>query len=405
MVAPGSFYLISWAWQIFGTSYYVAKIMGITSILLTSVAIYFISRLLSNKDNVFSFVAPLVFCLASAFWATISYHTFNAALLAWATYFFLKAISNNSLHSMAISGLFTGISILILQHVGVAFFFAALFFFLTSYDKENKYFWIKGAVIYSSFSLIPLAVLFHWPIQVILDSLIFFPKLKFIKGNSTSFTPLIFTAWIVILHFIELRNGITKEIKFIFITQIALLATTLVRPDIGNTTIVMFPVLSMTAITYATIAKSPKTILTRYTYVATTIIALTIPATLAILSLMSTVPFYDVFKADAKPLMQYIKENCNSFYAGPFIPGLYFEARSVNPIFYSALITSMNTKEQFMRASIDLQKSKPSCAITDYRLVEKFHYDLNNPIDKFIQNNYTIGYEFYGTTVYRLNHE
>jgi hypothetical protein len=118
---------------------------------------------------------------------------------------------------------------------------------------------------------------------------------------------------------------------------------------------------------------------------------------------MSTVPFYNFFKDDAKPLMQYIKENCKTLYAGPFLPGLYFETRSVNPIFYSALITSMNTEEQFMRASLELQKSKPSCAITYYAMVEKFHYNLNNPIDKFIKNNYEISYEWGDVNVYRLN--
>jgi hypothetical protein len=405
MVAPGSFYLISWAWQIFGTSYYVAKIMGIASILLTSVAIYCISRLLANKDNLFSFVAPLVYCLASASWATISYHTFNIAFLAWATFFFLKALSNKSWCNLAISGILTGLSILILQHKGIAFFLAALFFFLISYDQKNKYFWIKSSAIYVLFSLIPLAILFNWPIPIIINSLLFFPIVKYIKGNLTSFTPLIFSAWLVTLYFLKLQHDLTKQFKFLFIVQIALLATALQRTDVAHTMIVMFPVLSMTSIVYEKMLSFPMSKLTRYAYIASTTIAITIPTSLAIFSLIETPLFYDAVNADAKPLMQYVKSNCPTFYAGPFLPGLYFEARSDNPIFYSALITSMNTEQQFMRASIDLQKRKPNCAITYYLMVEKFNYDLNNPIDKFIQNNYLIGYEWHGVKVYRLNNK
>lgn len=401
-VTPGSFYLVSWVWHVFWPDYHLAKMLGAVSILFTAVAIYYTSRLVVSKDHAFSYIAPVLYCLASVAWPTINYNTFNVVFLAWATYFCVRAVSTDSLPSIAAAGLFTGLSALFLQHKGIALFLAVLLFLLFSYSRDKKPFWIKGTALYVLFFLIPLMALLKWPTSILYEYQISFPLLHYSEVNRVSFVPFIVAIFYVVLLFIMLRDGLTRGMKLIFTVQVALLATSLQRTDLCHTLIVLFPILSLAAVAHAKTEKLQLSILIRYIYGGAAILAVLFVSLLATASLIVFPPFYDQTKGEALPLMQYIKNNCESFYAGPFLPGFYFEARRLNPTSYSGLLTKLNTVQQFARARAELQATRPRCAITNYAMVEKFSYDRNNPVDEFIRLNYEVAYAWGNFHVYRL---
>ena len=402
IATPGSFYLVSWIWHLLWPDYYLAKMLGAASNLFTAVAIYLTSRLVVSKDNTFSYIAPILYCLASVAWPTISYHTFNVAFLAWATYFCVRAVSTESLRNIAVAGLLTGFSALFLQHKGAAFFLAVLLFLLFSYSCDKKTFWIKGTALYVLFFLAPLTVLFKWPASILYEDLFNFPRLHYVEVNRVSFAPFIVTACYVALPFVILRDGLTREMKLLFTLQVALLATSLQRTDLSHTLIVMFPVLSLVAAAYAKTEKLQLSKLTRYIYSSAAILAALFVSLLATVILIVSPPFHDQTKSEALPLMQYISDHCESFYAGPFLPGFYFEARRLDPTYYSGFMTKMNTDQQFARARAELQAARPSCAVTNYEMVEKFGYDRQNPVDEFIRMNYEVAYTWKDIHVYRL---
>lgn len=401
-VTPGSFYLVSWIWHMFWPDYHLAKMLGVASILFTAVAIYRTSRLVVSKDNAFSYIAPVMYCLASAVWPTISYHTFNVVFLAWATYFCVRAVSTDSLPSIAAAGLLTGLSTLFLQHKGMAFFFAVLLFLLFSYSRDKKPFWIRGAALYVLFFLAPLTALLRWPTSILFEDLFGFPLLHYVEVNRVSFVPFVMAVYYVALPFVVLRDGLTRGMKLLFTVQVALLATSLQRTDWSHTLIVLFPVLSLAAVTMAKIETVQFSKLTRYIYGGAAVLAALCVSLLATARLIVFPPFYDQPKNEALPLMQYIRNNCESFYAGPFLPGFYFEARRLNPISYPGLMTRMHTDQQFARARAELQAALPRCAITNYVMVEKFGYDQKNPVDEFIRLNYEFAYAWNDVQVYRL---
>lgn len=401
-VTPGSFYLVSWIWHAFWPDYHLAKMLGATSILFTAVAIFRTSRLVVDKDNAFSYIAPALYCLASVAWPTINHNTFNVLFLAWATYFCVKAVSTDSLPNIAAAGLFTGLSTLFLQHKGMALFLAVLLFLLFSYARDKKLFWIKEASLYALFFLAPLTTLLRWPTSILFESLISFPLLHYSEVNRVSFAPFIAATSYVALLFIMLRDSLTRGVGLLFTVQVALLATSLQRTDLSHTLIVLFPALSLAAVAYAKTEKLQLSKLTRGIYGGAAIYAIVFVSTMAMVRLILSPSLYDQTKAAALPLMEYIRNNCESFYAGPFLPGLYYEARRSNPTSFSVLLTKLNTDRQFARARAELQASPPRCAVTSYAMVEKFGYERQNPVDEFIRLNYEFAYAWRDVHVHRL---
>ena len=105
-------------------------------------------------------------------------------------------------------------------------------------------------------------------------------------------------------------------------------------------------------------------------------------------------------------MLAYIENQCQDspyLYAGPFLPGLYFETRKLNPTPYPFLITNQHTFEQFNNARNVLITHTPSCAVLNYGIVQKFNYNYNNPVDNFILENYTLVMQEGNNLIYRIN--
>jgi len=101
-----------------------------------------------------------------------------------------------------------------------------------------------------------------------------------------------------------------------------------------------------------------------------------------------------------------IKKICpknQGIYAGPFLPGLYFELRSLNQIPYSILITDQQSEAQFIDAADKLADKRPHCAVLNYAVVEKFAYNRDNPVDDFIEQNYRLAKTIGNVTIYISN--
>lgn len=111
--------------------------------------------------------------------------------------------------------------------------------------------------------------------------------------------------------------------------------------------------------------------------------------------------FYSIKNSKA---ISYIKNNCSGeyLYAGPFIPGIYFETRKLNPSPYSILITRHQTEKQFLDAREMIKKYQPFCAVLNYQIVAKFKHNKNNPVDNYVLNNYKLVFQKGDTLVYKL---
>lgn len=402
IIAPGSFYVVAWLWRIFGPDYYLIKALSSVGILLTGVAIYRTSRFFTSSESCFSYLAPVAYCLASFVWPTINHNTFNVGCLAWATYYCIKALLTRSPYSYAIAGALTGASILFLQHKGVVFFLTVLTFHTCLAAREKSLTLGKGALIYAAFSLFPLAALLNWPVSILYEQLINFPIHNYMKVNRVSYAPLLICGLYTVMAVLLLRRQITKPVVFLFIIQSVLLATTSQRTDLSHVLIMMFPLLALTPLMELKIKESDAAKLVRYVYAGMAIFAFTYIFAVAAFVISARPIFYDQMKAEAQPLLQYLERTCTTLYAGPFLPGIYFETKTPNRISFSLLLSTFNTEAHFRMARNELEASPPECAVLDYKMVEHFHHQKTNLVDEFIRAHYRLARTFRNVEVYVL---
>lgn len=395
-IPPGSFYIVYWLWSLAGVSYFSAKALGILAIWLTAAAIFRTSRLVAAESPL-TFVAPLLYCLSSVFWPAINHNTFSACLLAWATHFCARGVARSSTRDVLAGGLLTGLSGLFLLHKALAFGLAVAVFHLLVWRRRDLP--TKSLPLYLLAAAAPLAALaLKWSPGLLLDDLVLFPAANYLEANAISPIPLILTGSYVVLVFLALRGHLTSTTILLLIVQVALLGTALQRTDWSHTLILMFPTLALAPAASEALRRRGASRV-RHVYAGAAVLASAFLLTVCIVATPWLRPVRDMTTGMA-PLLKFVDDHCASLYAGPWLPGLYFEARKNKPISYPWLITGINPPGQFLQARDQLEAAKPQCAVVEYEVVKKFGYDQNNPVDRFIRANYDVSFRFWNMTVY-----
>lgn len=247
-IPPASFYVVYWLWKLLGVGYASAKALAILAIFLTAVAI-FRTSLLVAEANPFTRLAPLLYCLASAFWPAINRNTFSACLLAWAVYFCARGIGANSWRDLLAGGLLTGLSGHFLLHKAFVFPLAVVASCLLAARRRNLP--SKPILLYLLAAAAPLAALaLRWPPGPLYEHLIAFPAASYWQVNATSAAPLSLTGSDVFLIAVALRRCMTIPISLLLIVQLALLGSALQRTDWTHTLILAFPAFALMPAAY-----------------------------------------------------------------------------------------------------------------------------------------------------------
>jgi len=398
-ISPASFYLVFWLWKIFGAHYLAIKFFAIIIVFLSAIGIHKISQeIFKNKFNYFF---PLVFILSSIYWPIINHNVFNILFVIWAIYFFLKGLSNYLSKNFIISGLLTGLSILFLQQKGIILLFSLASFLLILLFKEKKYQLLKLNFYFIIFSFLPLLILLKWPLQILYENLIIFPLFNYIETNRLPFFLFIFFFIVFLSAIWFLRKERDKKIWLLFYLQFFLLLSALPRPDFYHISLILFPLYSVLLIPLIKKNSFNFNFLKKSYYcliISLTVFVIIFPSLLIIIN--NPFFFYSIKNSE---IIFYIENNCQGkyLYAGPFIPGIYFETKKLNPTPYSILITNHQTKEQFLKAREFLKKYQPTCAVLNYKIVEKFNYGKNNLVDNYILNNYKFVFQEGNTSIYK----
>jgi len=413
-ITPCSFYLIFWAWKIFGAHYFIAKLLAILFIFFSSVGIYKISCQVNSREGgirkcrLHDYLPPLIFIASSFYWPIISYHTFNIFFIIWAIYFFIKALSNYSRANFILSGLLTGISILFLQNKGIVVLLALSSFLFLLWLKERKLLLLKVSFYYLMSSLLPLTLLLaKWPAKLLYETLIIFPLFNYTETSKTPLNLMAFFFIVLLLTVWILRKEGSKKTYFLIFTQFALLLSAIPLADIYHISLIVFPLYALALLSFEKL--KPLTAKNFYNIINTTIF-ITFFTALIIIVIIPSVEFIyrcpRFYSIANSTVISYIKNNCHDtdyIYAGPFLSGLSFEVRQLNPIPFSFLLTRLHTEKQFSQAEEALKKYQPACAVLNYKMVEKYNYNKNNPVDNYIQDNYKLIFQNGDILIYKRN--
>jgi len=78
----------------------------------------------------------------------------------------------------------------------------------------------------------------------------------------------------------------------------------------------------------------------------------------------------------------------HAIYAGPFLPGLYFGLGKPNPFFYSE---TLDCNDECRRRTLEqIRQVQPEIAFLDYEMVGHMRYDQDNPVDRYLRDNYVL---------------
>lgn len=390
-IAPLAPYLLAVWWRLSEVSFTSAAVLGLSIAALGAIGLYQLGRQLNLKR--WRFLPPALFIVSSSFWPLINHNAFNLTALIWALYFISAAKRRTSYYIL--SGLSSAAAILFLQHKGLA-----AWLILTAYlllMNLSRRLGFKQSLAFILSSLIPIAfVLMLWPPSLLYESLIIFPLNHYLETNAVSLALLIgslaLAVGLSLPAFID-DKGRQMNIKlFLLLFGLVLSAASLPRADASHLFQALFPFFILVAISLESIAQRQRDkIIITLTLIIVAIVALPRP----LFNRSITNHFIREIK-QACPLNQNI-------YAGPFLPGLYFELRSLNQIPYSILITNQQSAAQFKEAANQLADKRPYCAILNYAVVEKFAYNHKNPVDEFIKQNYRLAKTIGNVTIYIRN--
>ncbi len=385
MTAPLAYYLLYWLWRIFTVNYLSAKILGILTLFGSAIGIYKISRLTTKSD--FALLVPYLFVFTTPLWSLINYHNFSLFFIVWAIYFFQKGLIKINTKNFIISGLFTGITILTVQHKGFALLAAGSIYLFLLFWQQKQTIWLKKIPPYLGAAFMALIwPLLSWPSKILYENLIAWPFLNYSAVAKVELNVFYLFLVLLLASFIVLKKYWSKELLWLYFAYLFLLLTTIPAANYFHIIAISFPLLAVLPLLIKKIStfKSFRTAL----YLELALIVLLIM--LQPLSLLFYLhPFYSVAKKSQ--LLKYIANNCGDspyIYAGPFAPEIYFATRKKNPTHYDWLITNHNTEKQFSLAAASLMKNPPTCAVTNYQRVKKYRYNPGNPVDIFIQQNY-----------------
>jgi hypothetical protein len=396
---PGIFYLFAWAWQIFGISYWVAKALTILAIIASLIGVYQISQNISKKST--NILGPLLLILNSATWPIVMYHSFNLVFMIWATFFILKGLDNQKNKYFIVGGLFTALSILFMQSKGILLM-GILDSFLLILAIKNKAYWPK-LILYSSSSLIPIALLFiKWSPIFLYKHLIIFPLKNYPGLPNLSYTLLIiFMLWSLIIGIILIKEK-NKKIYLLVYAQIILLLSNLPLPDMFHLGLTLFPSYALLGLSISKIKK--KSFYHKIIFGTLISIGMLYNVGPAIAWTKYVRPLVDEKKNNV--ILKYIADNCHQspyIYAGPFLATIYVNSDFKNPTSFAWLVTDQHTPEQFLLASQQLAQNQPQCAVLDYEGAKALGYNLDNPLDNYLRNNYHEIKKFTNILIYQKN--
>ncbi len=393
---PGSFYVLGALFRVFGASYLVAAIAAIVLVLSGGFALKlasrdFLPRSLANA-------VPFLWLLLFAYYPLINHNTFSLVAAAWAWVALQAAVRKKNLGWFGLAGAAAGATAWMLQTKGAVVVAAALLAMVLCYRTPWRSIgsYLAGLAV----SLLPFV---YWPLPVLYSTLVAFPLTHYLAAADISFT---FLALALAAHglcglALWVDPNPPRSALALWWLGAMLYASTVSLPDLhhvisnswatvplvlwqlhqfldqrnwtrfGGVLLAVPPVSYFAALMLVFVVTSPSLLPARQGLTVRQWLRLENSAITELVAIVH----------------QYVPPD-GSLFAGPFLPGLYFEARRRNATRFSHLLTSLHPPEFFVQAQRDLAADPPDLVVVNYRLVEKYGYRRANPLDTYLAAHY-----------------
>jgi hypothetical protein len=379
-LAPGSAALIVTMWHLFGTTYLAAKIIFILACYISVFFMYLIVEKLT-ENMVIAFFAALCWAILSCCYPIINHNSISSFVAVILLYFVLLFSEKPTKIYLTIIALLCALDLWFLQTKGflLALFSGCLILFFSTANR------LKNIVVFlGAFGLTVFLLFSPWPASALWYNLIILPRQVDYVGSSFFNTPLaIFSFAITASIFAAYKVRKKKLFLVLGVFQLSLYLSILSNLDIPHFAIASFPALIF-LFYFINYAQLNKLKVLKYMIVA-------FFETIALIVLYLVVenhPFNLYKNLPAAIAIPTEISNAKNIYAGPFLPGVYFELNKVNNFdtFSNEVYCDTICQEKSL---LVFESTKPEFALLAFSMTKKYNYLLSDSlIGTYVVGNY-----------------
>jgi hypothetical protein len=399
-VGPGSAYAIYLLWHLVGSpSFLAARLLSLALSFCATTAIYLTLREVRVRGAGLVF-AVAIWLSASSLYVLLNHNSFSSFAATWFLLLFLRVArkpdedggDKHRTRDHVLVGVAAGTVFLFLQTKGLLLASAATaFVFLVGFKKRD----FRPALALVGGFLTVIGPLFAiWKPSVLVREWFIVPLTGNYLGHTGASTGIAVASLALVcgMGWTAMRRG-DRLLQALAVTQAALIASMTHNMELHHLAINAFP-----AIIFAVAAVNDRLTRNGQTAKLSSEIGMAIVVGMYGLFCAATPAGSDYFRSSSLYVDLLGRESrilfsssriaqAHAIYAGPFLPGLYFQLEKKNPYFVSETIVCNRECQQ--RLVGQLATTKPELAFLQYDMVRHLGYDENSPVDVYLREHYT----------------
>jgi hypothetical protein len=398
-VAPGTASAVYAAWAMFGgPSFLTARVLSLVVSFSSIIAVYLI---LVRRGVLGATLAAAVgaWAIASAQYVLLNHNPFSSTAATWLLLALLRAqdrerAGSARLRDHALVGVAAAIVTLFLQTKGLALLAASAgFTLIAGWGRRG----VRAAAVLVGAALLVLApLLLVWRPSVLLREWFVVPLEGNYLGQTGASRALAVACVLAVVAMAAIAVRLRDRLLIaVAVVQAALVGSMLHNPEAHHVAVNSFPLVVFVPLALREVAARrggptpPK-------FSATLMMTIIVAAFAVFLATPVGRPFFrvstlnvDFIRRPSRNLFpQPQVRAARAIYAGPFMPGLYFNLGKKNPYFVSETVVCNDDCRRRLLTQLDVVK--PEIAFLDYQLVHHLGYDENNPVDAYFRDRYVL---------------
>ena len=410
LVGPAGGYAIYFVWKLVGhPSFLAARVLSLLFSFssIAAVTLILVSRGIRGARLALAVVAWVV---ASAQYVALNHNSFSSHAGAWMLFAFLRAqerdrVGGGKRVDHVLVGVAGGVVLLFLETKGLALIAsAALFTLLAVRGKRGLK---AAAALLAGAAAVVAPLLLVWRPTVLVREWFIEPLAGDYLGHTNVSRTLAAVCLAVALGMgavgARMRD---RSLIAVAAFQVALVVSFLNNMDILHVAVNSFPLLVFVPMALQRrAARAPEAATGGEKLSASAVMAIVV-GMFAVLMLTpparpmlerSTL-YVDFIRRQSRNIFPRPRvAAAHAIYAGPFMPGLYYELGKKNPYFIS--FTLVCNAECRGRLLAQIEETRPEIAFLAYEMVRHFGYDQNNPVDAYFRDHYVFCHDYGGLIV------
>ncbi len=382
--APGSAYTVYWSWLLFsGPSYLVAKCASLIMLGCASVVLAcFVHH--STHNRYLTYLTAASWMIIARFYPLMNHNTYSSLVAAITLIVLLQAIQSHRLVWYGIAGVCTSLVIWYLQTKGLIVLVLCLITVL-AYKK-----YLASLIFFCSAVMSLGVLLWPWPLKQLWYSWFALPM----ASNYLNHTIIVWSVlaiqciFLVILGYVVLCHSIKFGYPLLF-WQAGLWLSSGYLIDVSHLLINSFPALLIVILWLDQLSHNK-----HYVIYGVVLPNTIIGVTALVFCVFNLATGNNIFQLDImrQPIQSWkifweLGQQAKGIYAGPFLPSVYFELKQPNPFTAAHNMVLCNAACQAETVKT-LQQVQPEYVFLNYAVVEKYHYQAIQPIDRYIRQHY-----------------